>query len=37
MTKTHGIDSTNKGISERHNKNGQVISLQQKITIGTAG
>lgn len=37
MAKTHGIDSTNKGISERYNKNGQVISLQQKITIGTAG
>ena len=31
------LDSTNRGISERFGKTGQLISLQAKITLGTAG
>lgn len=31
------LDSTNRGISERFGKAGQLISLQAKITLGTSG
>lgn len=37
MARNYSIDSTNKGISERFDKAGRVISLQAKITLGTAG
>lgn len=37
MAKTRSVDSTNRGISERFSKTGELISLQMKITIGTAG
>ena len=37
MSKSHNLDSTNKGISERRGKSGQLVSLQMKITLGTIG
>ena len=37
MAKNYSIDSTNKGISERFDKTGRIISLQAKMTLGTAG
>lgn len=37
MARNYSIDSTNKGISERFDKAGRIISLQAKMTLGTAG